>query len=70
VSTSVRISLLTLVLTVSLAGSVNADFLIGDLTGDCDVNSLDLQVFVGQWLDPSGCSGHPDDCADFDALMV
>jgi hypothetical protein len=64
----VRISLLTLVLTVFLAGSVSAEFPIGDLTGDCDVNSLDLQIFVGQWLDPSGCVGHPDDCADFDGI--
>jgi hypothetical protein len=68
VSISVRIPLLTLVLTVSLAGSVSAEFPIGDLTGDCDVNSLDLQIFVGQWLAPSGCSGHPDDCADFDSV--
>nr|NIQ90274.1 hypothetical protein [Deltaproteobacteria bacterium] len=67
-SISVRISLLTLVLTVFLAGSVSAEFPIGDLTGDCDVNSLDLQIFVGQWLDPSGCLGHPDDCADFDGI--
>ncbi len=58
-SISVRISLLTLLLTVSLAGSVSAEFPIGDLTGDCDVNSLDLQILVGQWLDPSGCLGHP-----------
>ncbi len=67
-SISMRISLLTFVLTVSLVGSVSAEFPVGDLNGDCDVNSLDLKIFVEQWLDPSGCSGHPDDCADFDGV--
>ncbi|MHC4284543.1 MAG: hypothetical protein ACYSWZ_16455, partial [Planctomycetota bacterium] len=68
VSISMRISLLTFVLTVSLVGPVSAEFPVGDLNGDCDVNSLDLKIFVEQWLDPSGCSGHPDDCADFDSV--
>ena len=67
-SISIRISLLTFVLTVSLVGPVSAEFPVGDLNGDCDVNSLDLKIFVEQWLDPSGCSGHPDDCADFDSI--
>jgi hypothetical protein len=38
------------------------------LNSDCDVNSLDLKIFIEQWLDPSGCLGHPDDCADFDSV--
>jgi hypothetical protein len=63
-----RISLLTFVLTVSLVSSVRADFPVGDLNGDCDVNSLDLKIFVEQWLDPPGCSAHPNDCADLDGL--
>ncbi|MHC4463568.1 MAG: hypothetical protein ACYS30_19365, partial [Planctomycetota bacterium] len=46
-----KISLLTLVLTVSLAGSVLADCPMGDLSGDCEVSLIDLQVFAGQWLD-------------------
>ncbi|MHC4131196.1 MAG: CotH kinase family protein, partial [Planctomycetota bacterium] len=37
-----------------------------DLNGDCIVNELDLNIFAGQWLDPSGCPGHPADCADLD----
>ncbi|MDH4158262.1 MAG: hypothetical protein OEW00_13405, partial [candidate division Zixibacteria bacterium] len=67
-SISMRISLLSLVITVSLAGSVSAEFPVGDLNGDCDVNLPDLKIFVEQWLDPSGCSGHPEDCADFDGV--
>ncbi|MHC4605112.1 MAG: hypothetical protein ACYS6W_17490, partial [Planctomycetota bacterium] len=48
-----KISLLTLtlVLTVSLAGFVSADCPVGDLSGDCEVSLIDLQVFAGQWLD-------------------
>jgi len=37
----------------------------GDLDGDCDVDSNDLGIFVGQWLDPPGsCSG--SNCANLD----
>jgi len=37
----------------------------GDLDGDCDVDFNDLEVFVKQWLDPSGsCSDF--NCADLD----
>jgi hypothetical protein len=61
-----RISLLTFVLTLSLVGSVSAECPVGDLTGDCDVNFPDLKIFVDQWLDPSGCLAHPNDCADLD----
>ncbi|MGB2808261.1 MAG: lamin tail domain-containing protein, partial [Sedimentisphaerales bacterium] len=67
-SISMRISLLTFALTVSLVGSVSADFPVGDLNGDCDVNLPDLKIFVEQWLDPSGCSAHPNDCADLDGV--
>ena len=66
-----KISLLTLVLTVSLVGpsmeslrTVRADCPVGDMSGDCKVNLEDMLVFAGQWLDDSGCVGHPDDCAD------
>jgi hypothetical protein len=37
----------------------------GDLDGDCDVDSNDLEIFVGQWLDPPG-SCWDFNCADFD----
>jgi hypothetical protein len=59
------ISLLGLVITVSLAGSVQADCPAGDLNGDCQVDMLDVQVFAEQWLEPSGrCSDA--NCADLD----
>jgi len=38
----------------------------GDLDDNCVVNEYDLNLFALQWLDPSGCIGHPDDCADLD----
>ncbi|MFZ2148458.1 MAG: lamin tail domain-containing protein, partial [Sedimentisphaerales bacterium] len=54
-----KISLLGLVLTVALLGSlreslrtVKADCPAGDLNGDCRVNYLDIQVFAEQWLAP------------------
>ena len=49
-----KISLLTLVLTVPLAGSVWAICPLGDLSGDCEVDLPDLLVFAGQWLDTDG----------------
>ncbi|MHC4544680.1 MAG: lamin tail domain-containing protein, partial [Planctomycetota bacterium] len=67
-SISMRILLLTFMLTISLVGSVRADFPVGDLNGDCDVNLTDLGIFVDQWLDPPGCSAHPNDCANLDAV--
>ena len=42
---------LTLMLTISLAGSVLAVCPLGDLSGNCEVDWEDLQVFAGQWLD-------------------
>jgi len=38
----------------------------GDLDGNCIVEFDDLLIFVEQWLDPCGCPGHPEDCADLD----
>jgi hypothetical protein len=63
-----RISLLTLILTTSLVGSAWAACPDGDLNGDCEVNSLDLGIFVEQWLDPPGCLAHPNDCANIDGI--
>jgi hypothetical protein len=36
----------------------------GDLNNNCEVTMDDLLIFVAQWLDGPGCTGHPDDCAD------
>ncbi|MCD6392167.1 MAG: lamin tail domain-containing protein, partial [Planctomycetes bacterium] len=36
----------------------------GDINGDCVVGISDMLIFAEQWLDDSGCAGHPDDCAD------
>ncbi|MHC4462184.1 MAG: hypothetical protein ACYS30_12260, partial [Planctomycetota bacterium] len=63
---TMKILLLTLVLTVSLAGSVSADCPEGDLKEDCEVNLEDLRLFAEQWLDLPGCVNHPNDCADLD----
>ncbi|MHC4062222.1 MAG: chitobiase/beta-hexosaminidase C-terminal domain-containing protein, partial [Planctomycetota bacterium] len=39
----------------------------GDLDGDCDVDFNDLDIFVGQWLEPPGsCSDF--NCADLDDI--
>ena len=65
---SKQVTLITLLLTVSLAGSVKAVCPVGDLSGDCDVSLPDLEIFVGQWLAPPGCIGHPNDCADLDGV--
>ena len=35
-----------------------------DLDDDCDCDGDDLLIFAAQWLDPPGCVGHPNDCAD------
>ncbi|HUT46835.1 MAG TPA: chitobiase/beta-hexosaminidase C-terminal domain-containing protein, partial [Sedimentisphaerales bacterium] len=60
-----RLLLLAHVLSMSLAGSVHAGCPAGDLNGDCRVDFLDLQVFTGQWLEPSG-SGVETNYADLD----
>ena len=36
----------------------------GDLDDDCDCDVADLMIFALQWLDPPGCVGHQDECAD------
>ena len=36
----------------------------GDLNADYKVSFADLNLFVQQWLNPSGCSG--SNCADID----
>ena len=39
----------------------------GDLNNDCAANSQDLEIFVGQWMDPAGsCSG--EGCANLDGM--
>jgi hypothetical protein len=35
-----------------------------DLDDDCDCDGDDLLIFASQWMDPPGCGGHPNDCAD------
>ncbi|MHC4387740.1 MAG: lamin tail domain-containing protein, partial [Planctomycetota bacterium] len=40
----------------------------GDLDGDCEVDFNDLEIFVLQWLDPSGSCPNSNDCADFDRM--
>ena len=36
----------------------------GDLDGDCATNLSDLILLAEQWLDPAGCVGYEDNCAD------
>ena len=51
-----KISLLTLVLLLSLAGSVGAQvYPLGDLNKDWIVDLADLRCFVEQWLDDPAC---------------
>ena len=57
--------LLILLLSIFFNGSVRAgDYIIGDLNGSGKIDLYDLEILAGQWLDPPGCVGHPDDCAD------
>ena len=63
---SVKSSLLSGFLVISLAGSIALGCPAGDLDGDCGVDLDDLRIFAGQWLEPFGCAGHPDDCANLD----
>ncbi len=64
---AVKISLLSLVLTLFSAGSTGAQlYAVGDLNADNKVNFKDLQIFSLQWLDPSGCFGSV--CADLDGV--
>jgi len=51
---SVGLYLLSLVLTIFIAGSVCAICLEGDLSGNCEVNFEDVLFLGEQWLDPAG----------------
>ncbi len=56
-----KISLLSLVLLTSLAGSASLQACpVGDLSGNCIVGWDDLQIFAGQWLDNPGGSANLD----------
>jgi len=58
---------LTLMLTISLAGSVLAVCPLGDLDENCIVDWEDLRIFARQWLDPLGSCSDPN-CADLDGF--
>jgi len=62
-----KFSLLTLILTISLAGLALAVCPTGDLNGDCKVNFLDISLFAEQWLQPSDTSSEPN-YADLDGV--
>lgn len=36
----------------------------GDISGDCEVGLSDILLMAMQWLDPFGCDGYANDCAD------
>ena len=61
----IRLLLLALVLSVSLVGSVHAGCPADDLNSDCRIDFLDVQIFAGQWLEPSG-NGAETSIADLD----
>jgi hypothetical protein len=47
----VKISLLAMMLTASLAGFAGANCPVGDLSGNCSVGLEDMKAFAEQWLD-------------------
>ena len=51
---SAGLYLLGLFLAISIAGSVRAICLEGDLSKNCEVNFEDVLLLAGQWLDPVG----------------
>ena len=61
-----RIALFALILAGLVAGSASPDYPVGDLNKNYQVNTQDLLILAQQWLDESGCEGHPTDCADLD----
>ncbi len=52
-----QISMLTIVLIVSLAGSAEGACPTGDLNGDCRVDLDDLEILAEQWLAPPQSPG-------------
>jgi hypothetical protein len=67
-----RVSLLTLILTLPLIGSVKAACPQGDLNRDCQVDLLDLHVLAEQWLAyPEGAADlNGDDEVNMDDLAL
>jgi len=61
----IRFLLLVLILIISQVGSARAGCPAGDLNGDCRIDFLDVQIFAGQWLEPSG-SASESNIADLD----
>ena len=37
---------------------------LSDFSGDCKVSFSDVKILAEQWLDPPGCVGYPEGCAD------
>ncbi len=57
--------LLSLTVLLGICGVLGAARCIeGDLDGNGQVGMEDLQLFAEQWLDPGGCAGRGEDCAD------
>ena len=63
----VRLLLHALLLSLFLAGSVHAGCPADDLNGDCRIDFLDVQIFAGQWLEPSGSDAEASN-ADLDGV--
>jgi hypothetical protein len=61
----IRLLLHALILSIFLVGSIHAGCPAGDLNSDCQIDFLDVQIFAGQWLEPSG-SGPESNIADLD----
>lgn len=47
--------ILCFLLSFQIAGISKACFIVGDLTGDCQVNMNDLVLIASQWMAPSSC---------------
>jgi len=55
------------VLSLLLNGSIYSGCPDGDLNGDCRIDFLDVQIFAGQWLEPSSGDEQPNG-ADIDGI--
>ena len=53
-----------LAISLCLFGNLSAQCPEGDLDGNGVVGIEDLLLFADQWLDPAGCAGQTQDCAD------